>query len=82
MGFQPPLVRSLIINNINGQGIKKTEQRLVCPESKQSGATRLHADCKQFLIHLIMADRGFHAIKNYDIGMYFVFNIMTRTSYI
>jgi hypothetical protein len=29
-----------------------------------------------------MADRWFHAIKNYDIGMCFVFNIMTRTSYI
>jgi len=37
---------------------------------------------KQFLIHLIIVDRGFHAIKNYDIGMCFVFDIMVRTSYI
>ena len=45
MGSQPPLVRSLIINNINRHGIEEKEQRLVGPESKQSGATRLHADC-------------------------------------
>ena len=45
MGFQPSLVRSLIINNINGHGIKEKEPRLVGPQSKQSGATRLHEDC-------------------------------------
>ena len=45
MGFQHPLVSSLIINNINRHGIKEKEQRLVGPESKQSGATHLHEDC-------------------------------------
>jgi hypothetical protein len=29
MGFQPPLVRSLVINNINGYGINSTSIKLL-----------------------------------------------------
>ena len=45
MGFQPPLVSTLIINNINRHGIKEKEHRLVGPKPKQSGAKRLNEDC-------------------------------------
>jgi DNA-directed RNA polymerase subunit E'/Rpb7 len=49
MGSQPSLVRSLVINNINGYGIKEKEQRLVGPESKQSVRVGQHV-CTRIVV--------------------------------